>query len=276
MPMAEFAYNNAKNISTRYTPFKLNCGFYPRVFFESDVDPCSRSCSADKLAKELRELIDICQQNLLHAKNVQKRANDKSVKSQSYALGEKVWLNSKYIKTKRNRKLEAKFFGLFQILYPVGKQAYKLDLPTKWKIHDVFHMSLLEQDTTRKGRMNELFSEPEPKFDTGNNKEYEVEVIIDSVIYAKEAKKHLLDLYYLVFWKGYLEEESTWEPFFAVIHLQKMIFTFHKNHPEKPTATSPPLNSASPMVKPLVKPPVKPSTKQKQDRPIGSIKRAKK
>ena len=67
LPMAEFAYNNAKNASIGHTPFELNCGFYPRVSFEDDVNPCSRSCSADKLTKELRELMDIYQQNLLHA-----------------------------------------------------------------------------------------------------------------------------------------------------------------------------------------------------------------
>ena len=59
-------------------------------------------------------------------------------------------------------------------------------------------MSLLEQDTTRKGRMNELFSKPEPKFDTGDNKEYKVEAIMDSAVYAKEAKEHLPSLYYIV------------------------------------------------------------------------------
>ena len=28
LPMAEFAYNNAKNTSTGYTPFELNSGFH--------------------------------------------------------------------------------------------------------------------------------------------------------------------------------------------------------------------------------------------------------
>ena len=131
LPMAEFAYNNAKNASTGHTPFELNYSFHPRVFFEDDVDPRSRSRSANELAKELRELIEICQQNLFHAQELQKRTHNKSVKPRSYAPGEKVWLNSKYIKTKQNRKLEAKFFGPFRILHSVGKQAYKLDLPTK-------------------------------------------------------------------------------------------------------------------------------------------------
>ena len=63
----------------------------------------------------------VCQENLYHAQELEKRAYDKEVKSRSYALGEIVWLNSKYIRTKCKRKLETKFFGLFQVLHPVGK-----------------------------------------------------------------------------------------------------------------------------------------------------------
>ncbi len=198
--MAEFAYNNAKNASTGHTPFKLNCGYYPKVSFKEDVDPCSRSCSANELTKELKELIEVCCQNLLHRQELQKRAHDKGVKNRSYALGEKVWLNSKYIKTKRNKKLESKFFGPFRVLHAVGKQAYKLELPTKWKIHDVFHVSLLEQDTTRKGQVDKALPEPEKEFEfeAGENKKYEVKAIIDSAVYNQQTNNQMPGLYYLI------------------------------------------------------------------------------
>ena len=117
------------------------------------------------------------------------------MKPRSYAPGEKVWLNSKHIRTKRKWKLEAKFFGPFRVLHHVGKQAYKLEFPKNWKIHDVFHTLLLEQDTTRKGRMNKFLA---LEFEPGDNKEYEVKAIRDSAVYAKEADGHLPELYYLV------------------------------------------------------------------------------
>ena len=184
------------------------------------------------------------------------------MKPWSYAPGKKVGLNSRYIKTKRNWTLEAKFFGPFRVLHPVGKQAYKLKLPKKWRIHDVFHVSLLEQDTTRKGRE---FSVPEFELEPGDDKEYEVEAIRDSAVYAKEADGYLPGLYYLVAWKGYPEEEGTWEPSSAVMHLRKMVSTFYKDNPEKPTATSAPLDSASPMTKPTIYLPAK----RKRGRPTG-------
>ncbi len=75
--------------------------------------------------------MEVCYQNLLYIQELQKRAHDKGIKSRSYAPSKKVWLNSKYIKTKRNKKFESKFFGPFRVFHVVGKQAYKLELPTK-------------------------------------------------------------------------------------------------------------------------------------------------
>ena len=150
----------------------------------------------------------VCQQNLYHTQKLQKQVHDTGVKPQSYAPGNKVWLSSKHLRIKRNRKLKAKFFGSFQVLYPVGKQAYKLKLPKKWRIHDVFHVSLLEQDTTKKGQVND--TQLNFEFEAGDDKEYEVDGIRDSAVYARESAGQLPGLYYLVSWKGYPEEKNTW------------------------------------------------------------------
>ena len=76
-------------------------------------------------------------------------------------------------------------------------------------------MSLLEDDTTRKGRVDEEVRQME--FDVGNNEEYKVEAIWDSAVYARESESgHIPGLYYLVLWKRYPEKENTWEPASAV------------------------------------------------------------
>ena len=155
----------------------------------------------------------ICRKNLHYAQELQKQAHDKGVKSKSYAPSDKVRLNSKYLKTKQNQKLKAKFFEAIWVTHPVGKQAYKLTLSKKWKIYNVFYMSLLEHDTTRKERVKKVL---ELNIDNEGRKDYEVEAIWDSAVYARELKGHLPGLYYLVTWKGYPEEESTWEPASAV------------------------------------------------------------
>ena len=176
--------------------------------------------------------------------------------------------------------MKAKFFGLFRVLHPIGKQAYKLELPRKWKIHDVFHVSLLEQDTTRKGWVDKKVRQME--FDVGDDKsgEYKVEVIWDSAVYARESELgHLSGLYYFVSWKGYPKEENTWEPALAIQHLRKLITSFHKDHPDKPTAASPAIDTTPPMARPTIRPIVKSSepSKEKQGQPANNTnKQAKK
>ena len=53
-------------------------------------------------------------------------------------------------------------------------------------MHNIFHMSLLEQDTTRKKRVDKRLKELELK--AGNSKEYKVEAIWNSAVYANKSE----------------------------------------------------------------------------------------
>ncbi len=90
---------------------------------------------------------------------------------------------------------------------------YKLKLPTKWKIDDVFHVSLLEQDLTRKEQVDKTLPEPEKEleFEAEGNKKYKVKAIIDSMVYGQQSNdsNQMPSFYYLVLWKDYPEEENT-------------------------------------------------------------------
>ena len=56
------------------------------------------------------------------------------------------------------------------------------------------------------------------ELDEGNSKEYEVERIHDSKVYAQKLDNghHSPGLYYLVLWKDYPKEENIWEPILAI------------------------------------------------------------
>ena len=124
------------------------------------------------------------------------------------------------------------------------------------------------------------------EFEAGDDKKYEVNGIRDSAVYAKDSTTgQLSGLYYLVLWKGYLEEKITWEPVSAIQHLWKLTTTYHKDNPEKSTAIfapidmAPPLARLSVLLRPIAKPILDILINRKQGLLAGStttIKQAKK
>ena len=99
-----------------------------------------------------------------------------------------------------------------------------------------------------------------------------MEGICDSAIYTRESEVgHLPSLYYLVSWKGYPEDKSTWEPVSEVQHLRKLVSIFHKDYLNKLTATSPPMDLAPPIAKRTAPPNV--NGKRKRGQPVGSMRK---
>ena len=68
--MTEFAYNNAKNINTSHTLFKLNYGYHFCMLYEKEVDSRFQSKSADKFSEKLKELIIVFCKNLHHTQEL--------------------------------------------------------------------------------------------------------------------------------------------------------------------------------------------------------------
>ena len=100
--------------------FELNCKYHLCVCHKENVNICFRSKADDELTEELRNLMAACRKNIYYAQELQKQAYNKRTKPRSYTCNEKVWLNSKFIKNKYNRKLEVKCFRSFRVLHPIS------------------------------------------------------------------------------------------------------------------------------------------------------------
>ena len=82
---------------------------------------------------------------------------------------------------------------------------YKLKLPEMWRVHNVFHASLLTlQVVTPEYRIPA--DPPLPELIDGES-EFEVENILQHKFVG-----HKKEICYLVQWRGYSWAESTWEP----------------------------------------------------------------
>ena len=226
LPLAEFAYNNTLHSSTGTSPFFANFGFQPR--FSISVPSGSVNPSAEERARRLKE---IHQDLILELVNAQDRqmssANNHRAPAPNFQVGDMVWLLRRNITTTRPcSKLDYTKLGPFRISKRINPVAYRLDLPSHYRIHNVFHVSLLEvyHPSTLPGRKH---TRPPPiKLVSGD--EYEVEEILDSKLVRRK-------LYYLVLWKGYPITEATWEPCNHLANATEAVSNFHLRYPRKPS-----------------------------------------
>ena len=229
---AEFAYNNAVQSSTKVSPFYAMYGYNPRMSFEDKPDSRSISQPAEDHALHLREVMKAMKDELIRSQARQQKYHNKHTKEVSFEVGEKVWLNRKNIRTKRpSTKLDWKMIGPFRIVEKHGRNAYKLDLPPSYRIHDVFHVSLLEKDPTQSESPLDI------RADEGDTKEYVVDFIRDSCVFKPGEFRdpdHLGGLFYLVHWKDEPDTEDTWEPLVSMKHHKEVTRAFHAANPEKP------------------------------------------
>lgn len=145
--MAEHTYNSATSESFKVSLFYANYRYQPQTSWPApkrtwdNFDPASEIL--DTYWKESWEEMST---NLLKAQERQRKWVDKHhKKAPKFEEGGQVLLDWRNISTKRpSVKLDQKKFGPFKVLEKVGQSPYHLDLPAQWKIHDVFHVSLLE------------------------------------------------------------------------------------------------------------------------------------
>jgi len=129
-------------------------------------------------------------------------------------VGHLVMLNAKNIRIKQlSKKLSPKLNGLFKVLEKKGSREYKLEILPRWKIHPVFHVSLLEP-CRASNRPNREQPPRDPEAIEGDL-EWEVERIVKSEIisYTRKVRrrhKPMKELRYLVKWRGCAEEANTW------------------------------------------------------------------
>lgn len=88
--MADFAYNNSWQASTMMSPFEALLGYHPRMSYQDNCDPRSKSRTADENAAALRDLIKELKVNLAESQELQTLYHNKHVKEGSYRLGESV------------------------------------------------------------------------------------------------------------------------------------------------------------------------------------------
>ncbi|KAF8759758.1 hypothetical protein RHS01_02208 [Rhizoctonia solani] len=213
LPLAEYAYNNAKHSATGKTPFELVYGRNP-VMNPSAVpaNVLEADTVADTLACEWKEA-----KSALRMNKEQMSRNLGTIPE--YSVGKKVWLDGKNVELRTNsNKLDPKQLGPFKVIEKISSHAYRLELPETLKIHDVFYVGLLSKSHKSP---SQPFPERPPPETVGGEEEYKVEQIIDS-------KQQRGKWFYLIKWKGYGPEDNSWELEELLEHSQEEIKQFNQ------------------------------------------------
>ena len=96
LSIAEFAANNATNVSTGYTPFFLNSGENPTLPEHLVMSHGSTSNQAVKEAiSRMKEALSDAKSNLAKAQEQMKRRVDKAKRTEEWANGDRVLLNTR-------------------------------------------------------------------------------------------------------------------------------------------------------------------------------------
>ena len=196
-PMAQYAINDAKSVTTGETPNFLLFGTMRRM--GKDERTTEPGMTHDQRMKTIHAQVKM---DIQWQEQLAKQYYDRKRKPHiSYQPGDQVYLRRRTtgsttfnIKTKRpSQKLDSLRIGPFRITQTLPRDNYKLELPDRMRIHPVFHASLLDKTDNPVSERDDILNE------------YEVERIL-----AKRVKKGVTE--YLVKWKDYDETENTWEP----------------------------------------------------------------
>jgi hypothetical protein len=145
-----------------------------------------------------------------------------------YKEGDLVWLEGKNLRINQpTAKLAPRRHGPFKVIQVMSAVNYRLELPTQWSIHPVFHIDLLTpyKETIMHGPN---FTRPTPELIDGEE-EYSVEKILDSRRFGRRRR-----LQYLVKWEGYPDLDDMWidkDDIFA----EDKIREFKNSNPEAET-----------------------------------------
>ena len=189
-------------------------GYIPKVH------QTSRPFKSPSVETHLEQIKQAC----LEAASALHKAADLELPSHfnPYQKGDQVWLEGRNLTTTHpTAKLAPRRYGPFPITCVVSRASYQLKLPSQWKVHDVFHVSLLTpyKETALNGNK---YQEPAPDLIDGQP-EWEVEQLL-------QARRYWKQLQYLVQWKGFSKAHDSWEPA-SNIHADKLLTEFYKDHP---------------------------------------------
>jgi hypothetical protein len=158
-------------------------------------------------------MLKTLQHNLLQAQQRMKKYADAKRTERSFEVGDLVYLKMQpYRETSlglRNAlKLTNKWYGPFRVMQRIGQVAYKIQLPSDAKIHDVFHVNQLKKHLGKRAIPNPKLPLVTPD---GRVKIAPLAILQRRQVPRNAGEYDIAVPQWLIHWENMTEADATWE-----------------------------------------------------------------
>jgi hypothetical protein len=219
----EYAYNNNWHSVIKMNSFTI-------LYKDDDISRWKDQIQEDfeknvsTTRARIEEIIKLRNQlykRLKKTKNNQIKYYDEKHTSRIFNVEDKILLNFRNIHIfKSSKKLDHKYYESFEIEEFIEKQTYKLRLFHTFRIHDVFHVSLLK---SYKKRFDDVIASSSIMIN--EEKHDEMKLILNSKLYRKR-------LQYLVKWLSWSNIENQWV-YAKNVQTDDLVRDFHQQYSNK-------------------------------------------
>ena len=210
IPLAEWWYNTHYHTAAQITPYEVVYNQPPPLHLPYLAGE-SPIAEVDRSLQRREAMIRQLKVQLARAQSRMKLQADKHRTERVFQVGDWVWLKlqpyrQSSIQSRMNVKLSQKYYGPFQIAAVIGKVAYKLELPSESKVHNVFHVSQIK---AFHGRLPQAMHIPE--WLQGHHTD---QALVPVAIVDRKVVKfqNQAQVQYLVHWEGCSPEDASWVP----------------------------------------------------------------
>ncbi|GBG64943.1 hypothetical protein CBR_g48691 [Chara braunii] len=170
-----------------------------------------------------------------------------------FKVGDDVLVDARHLQLEADtlRKFRRRFFGPCRILQAVGSDtvaspvSFRVKLPyylRQARVHDVYHVSLLRPYCRPSERFaGRPYERPPPIMVDGHE-----EFVVFDIVSRRVTDDTPPRIEYLVRWKGYPDEEATWEPLKHLQHARMLVRAYDRARCAEMSAPAQPIDPLPP------------------------------
>ncbi|GBG48341.1 hypothetical protein CBR_g87286 [Chara braunii] len=221
------------------SPYYCGLDYHPRVPADflrpSHMHPDTSCPALDDWVAHMTSIMKTAHEHITASQTRMAARANRSRMDHPFKVGDDVLIDTRHLQLEADmlRKFRRRFFGPCRILQVVGSDtasspvSFREKLPDylrQARVHDVYHVSLLRPYRRPSERFaGRPYERPPPIMVDGHE-----EFLVSDIIGRRVTDDNPPYVEYLVRWKGYPDEEATWEPLEHLQHARMLVRAYDR------------------------------------------------